>query len=243
MRASWNTTIGILFGLFLGVVAALSFEQVALDPVERSAWARWLYDWQQLLSGLLTLLAAGVTAMLLWKQLSDTKRQAAAAERQASLATADSLKRHLSAVHNLQAEIGSLDNCIGSIELFRASEHMDQLRETTSKMTDRVNSIKHAARQIGLSSEAMGAIDRYCNLAIRWGNVAREIERRVGRAGRIDPMGTLRHERELHCLTQKANAIREELLQADIAAQKRINEDLAPIRQQEAELRAILWGG
>jgi CII-binding regulator of phage lambda lysogenization HflD len=104
MRAKQNTTIGILAGLLLGLIAALSLEQFALDQVQRAGLAKWLWDWQQLLSGLLALLAAGLTAVLLWQQLTDTRRQAIAAEKQALFTTVDALSRYLATANNLRSE-------------------------------------------------------------------------------------------------------------------------------------------
>jgi L-cystine uptake protein TcyP (sodium:dicarboxylate symporter family) len=111
MSANWNTAVSIVFGLLLGVVFGLSIEQIALDPIVRTAAAKWLYDWQQLLSGFLALIAAAIAALLLWKQVTDTARQARSAELQARLATADSISRHVANVDNVGAELGSLYNC------------------------------------------------------------------------------------------------------------------------------------
>jgi putative tryptophan/tyrosine transport system substrate-binding protein len=65
MQACWNTTVSVLAGLTLGVVAGLSVEQVGLNHVERHMLAQLLYDWQTLVSGVLGGNATGINPMVL----------------------------------------------------------------------------------------------------------------------------------------------------------------------------------
>ena len=109
----------------------------------RNGFWQFVYDWQTLAAGLLALLAAIITGAILWGQLKSAARQAAAAERQAFLAITDALKRQLLSIDDLKTEIGKLDNSIGSIELFKASqEDMDKLREVKSGIVDRLYDIR-----------------------------------------------------------------------------------------------------
>src|SRR5262245_55951814 len=69
MRGDWNaaitSTAGVIAGFLLGfTLAAMWF----VTDAQRGAIGQWLYDWQQLNSGLLAIGAAGFTAWLLWRQ-------------------------------------------------------------------------------------------------------------------------------------------------------------------------------
>lgn len=234
--ARWNTTVTTLASLSLGIVAALSIVEFA-PPADRQTWARWLYDWQSLVAGMLALLAAAITAPILWKQLKE-------AEKQALLATRDGIKRDLSAFRDLQFQISSLSNSIGDIELSHktSDENMDMLGKLRSLMVDRVLDIERSARAVGIdvSSQTYKVIKTFCDFALDWSIVARRIQQKARVPISSEGDASIRHTRDLQVLFKEAHAIREKMLKPSLQASAAIERELLPFRRREAELTAIM---
>jgi hypothetical protein len=170
-----KTDFGVIIPLTMMLIVLLAIWLSVVGPVGavndqgRSAFAKWLYDWQQLISGLLALIAAAVAAWLLWRQidllrvqLADARRQAVAAERQTAIAIEESISRRIAAAHDIDATVEALNNSIGRIQL-HSLENCDlaDLRAARARVGERLEQLDRGVHQGNLRSKAMYAIARY----------------------------------------------------------------------------------
>ena len=155
--------LGAIFIVLLAAWIGLFGPIGAIGDKERTGLVKFLYDWQQIISGVLALAAAGVAAWLVWGQLKEASRQASAAERQLLLLTDDLIARRIADIHSLKARIFSLVDLIGAVDFNdRRTDHQQSiLRE----IRERIDAIEAGAHPGMLTPPALDAVNVYCGLA------------------------------------------------------------------------------
>jgi hypothetical protein len=135
----------------------------AIGDKERAGLVKFLYDWQQIISGVLALAAAGVAAWLVWGQLKEASRQASAAERQLLLLTDDLIARRIADIHSLKARIFSLVDIINAVDFNdRRTDHQHSILH---EIRERIDAIEAGAHPGMLTPPALDAVNVYCDLA------------------------------------------------------------------------------
>ena len=166
-----SITLIVLLAVWLGIWGPVE----AFGDKERTGIVKWLYDWQQLISGFLALAAAGVAAALVWKQLADMRRQATAAERQALLATDDLLTRRMAAISQVSAEIRAFTRYITTAVDISWPLKINRLEKAWSELGKRLEAIDRHALESALEQDAHETVEHYRDLARQFHDIIGQI--------------------------------------------------------------------
>jgi hypothetical protein len=231
----------VIFVTWLGVFGPVGL----IGDQERHGIAKWLYDWQQLLSGILALIAAGIAAWLVWRQLADIRKQAVAAERQAWIATDDLLTRRIAAINELRGKHITLTRLIHAVRLDEQLEQVilgGRLRSTIAEIDRRVEMIEHSTHAGVLHAAALGAASSLSLAGIHFRNVLEQLVTAYDRPNNIlDPQGQVDRQLEIRTNLASAKMARNRFQNAFFKAAEAIAQELAPLEQRKAELRAMLF--
>ena len=151
----------VLLAAWIGLFGPIG----AIGDKQRTGLVKFLYDWQQIISGVLALAAAGVAAWLVWGQLKEASRQASAAERQLMLLTDDLLARRIADIHSLKARIFSLADLIEAVDF--NDGRADHLQSILREIRERIDAIESGAHPGVLTQPTLAAVYIFCDHARR----------------------------------------------------------------------------